>query len=372
MAGISNIGKDKLILDTSDLTNSDNVGAYVRSSDGTLITHTTDGAKECLDVNVCNQEEGGNHNEDDVHTSGDTGSFALGVRSDAGVALAADGDYIPFMMNSTGDLNVQDDDAIAELVLANASLDVIEAATHLEDAGHVTGDRGMFALAVRNDADAVLTSADLDYSPISVDSAGRLKLAADLDVDFSYDEDSVHADGDKGAYVLSVRQDTLASSVSADGDYASFKINDRGGLWTVPVGTVADDAADDENPVKVGSRSVDGLLATVADGDRADLLSDSYRRIWVNKAGNVAISAAASTVGIAEVELAAVPTGGRISILVQNLGSKPIFLGPTGVTTASGIALAPRANVSLDLGEDVNIFAISGTAGQDVRVMELA
>lgn len=46
---------DQLTFDTTDantIADSSNVGAYVRSSDGTLITHTTDGGKERLDVDA--------------------------------------------------------------------------------------------------------------------------------------------------------------------------------------------------------------------------------------------------------------------------------------------------------------------------------
>lgn len=45
--------------------------------------------------------------------------------------------------------------------------------TYAEDAGHTTADKGVFVLAVRNDAVASFTSANLDYNPIGVDSAGR-------------------------------------------------------------------------------------------------------------------------------------------------------------------------------------------------------
>lgn len=50
------------------------------------------------------------------------------------------------------------------------------AATNLgkaEDAAHTTGDVGVFALGIRNDANASLTNNDLDYSGISVDAAGN-------------------------------------------------------------------------------------------------------------------------------------------------------------------------------------------------------
>jgi hypothetical protein len=47
--------KHKLVFDTSDaqsLLDSDNVGAYLRASDGTLITHTDVGGKKALDVRI--------------------------------------------------------------------------------------------------------------------------------------------------------------------------------------------------------------------------------------------------------------------------------------------------------------------------------
>lgn len=47
--------KHKLIFDVTDadtIADSDSVGAFIRSSDGTLITHTTVGGKEALDVRV--------------------------------------------------------------------------------------------------------------------------------------------------------------------------------------------------------------------------------------------------------------------------------------------------------------------------------
>ena len=50
-------------------------------------------------------------------------------------------------------------------------------AAHLgkaEDAAHTSGDTGVMALGVRNDAMATLTSTDGDYSPIAVSSTGRL------------------------------------------------------------------------------------------------------------------------------------------------------------------------------------------------------
>ena len=45
--------------------------------------------------------------------------------------------------------------------------------TYSEDAAHTTADRGLFVLGVRNDAVASFASANLEYSPMGTDSAGR-------------------------------------------------------------------------------------------------------------------------------------------------------------------------------------------------------
>jgi hypothetical protein len=295
--------KDKLVFDTTAVADSDSVGAFVRASDGTLITHTTHGAKEQLDVALSAE-----HDEDTAHVSGDRGIAVWAVRNDAGTAMAADG----------------------------------------------------------------------DYSPFQTDSEGRLRVSADFtaDFDFVYDEDSAHSDTDPGAHMLAVRQDTLASSVSADGDYASLKLNSRGGLWSVPVGSVDDDDVDSEYPVKVGSRSEWGLLpALSADGDRADLISDKYRRAYANTGSNIAANNQAVVVDDEAAVLLAAGSqlDGRRTYMVQNLGNRPIYIGKdVNVTTANGLRVAAGATLSVELGQDVALYAISTNDGQDVRLFELA
>ena len=60
---------------------------------------------------------------------------------------------------------------------SGGSADVVTELTSViksEDAPHVSGDKGIMSLAVRNTALIDLTSLDRDYSPIAVDSKGRL------------------------------------------------------------------------------------------------------------------------------------------------------------------------------------------------------
>lgn len=153
------IFKDKLIYDATTPSDGDSVAAFLRT--GTEALTSTGGA---LDVNIASSTGLGIYAEDSAHASADLGQFILAVRNDAGTALAADG----------------------------------------------------------------------DYSPLQVDSTGALRVAADISVTNGSDkaEDSAHASGDIGTYILGVRQDTLSSSVSADGDYGSLKIDSLGRLWT--------------------------------------------------------------------------------------------------------------------------------------------
>jgi hypothetical protein len=59
-------------------------------------------------------------------------------------------------------------------------------------------------------------------------------------------------------------------------------------------------------------------------------------------------------------------------MIIQNNGSKSIFVGPTGVSTTTGLEIGQKASLSLEIGESVDLFAIAATAGHNVRVLELA
>lgn len=73
--------KDQLIFDTTNantILDSDSVGAFLRSSDGTLITHSTVGGKQALDVSVAdgiNVEVDLSHLDDSVRLGDGTNFF---------------------------------------------------------------------------------------------------------------------------------------------------------------------------------------------------------------------------------------------------------------------------------------------------------
>lgn len=112
-----------------------------------------------------------------------------------------------------------------------------------EDAGHTTGDVGSFVLAVRNDGAAARTSTDGDYSPISVDSAGRVGIA-DLGGSITVDvTGTVTTQGGAASDAPVVGNPNLTgarasnaipTAVTADGDAVAVWADQNGAVRTTP------------------------------------------------------------------------------------------------------------------------------------------
>lgn len=58
----------------------------------------------------------------------------------------------------------------------------------------------------------------------------------------------------------------------------------------------------------------------------------------------------------------------RKSLVVQNLGAAAVYVGGPGVTVAGGMQVPANGSLEVD-GLSGDLWAISGTAGQDVRWM---
>ena len=206
-----------------------------------------------------------------------------------------------------------------------------------EDAIHASGAIGNFVLAVRNDANTAL-AADGDYTPFTTDAQGRLKVAAEVTVqagDAEFLEDSIHNNADAGIHILAVRQDSLSSLVSADGDYASLKVNAAGRLY-VDVGTVSIN---------------DAALANTAIAHAANVL-------------NVAATAE---------DVVASPLASRKYLWIYNKANTPVYVGASGVTAATGFPVSPGSYLELRAGAAVDIEFV-GDAGKtpEIRTLELS
>jgi hypothetical protein len=193
--------------------------------------------------------------EDSAAAGGETGQYVLAVRQDTlAISTSADGDFGSFKTNDKGELYTIDTDGNALLTTIDAdtgaiatsvaSIDVdtttiagdttsmdatLTALSKSEDAGHSTGDQGIQALAVRNDTQGTLVDTDLDYAPLQVDSVGRLRVVADIDL---------------------------------TGDL------------------VGDSENDTEDPLKVGGHAYDqgSAWGSVSAGDKVNNATDLYRR----------------------------------------------------------------------------------------------
>lgn len=197
-------------------------------------------------------------------------------------------------------------------------------------------------VAISDGTDTLAINADGSIN-IS-DNGGSLTVdATDLDIrDLNFASDSV----------TSRMQDGSGNALSSTG--GSLDVNITSGV------NVEVDLSHVDDSVRLG----DGTTLT-------DVTSDN--RLETFHAPDSSAQNSTATVGTSAVELASSPLANRKKIIVQNNGDKAIYLGGANtVTTANGICIPKGASFELDWGPSVDLWAISSSAGQDVRIMEVA
>lgn len=149
-----------------------------------------------------------------------------------GTTLSVDDGGVPLSVNGI----VAVSDVIPGILAANLG--------KAEDAPHVTGDTGVMALAVRNDAGGT-TAADGDYHTIQIGAKGGVHVEILGSIALSIDslepgvgvtnlgkaEDAVHGSGDVGVMALGVRKDTPTALAGTDGDYIPPIFGSDGSQW---------------------------------------------------------------------------------------------------------------------------------------------
>lgn len=424
--------KDKLIFDVTDantILDSDSVGAFLRAgTDGALIS-SGDGDSD----SVANTFEGldtrafafaydsvGDHwdrlratngalhvdiqdasiavsinsekAEDAAHSSGDTGSYVLAVRSDVrptDANTSADGDYASFFVNASGEQYVKDTDAAALLttidadtgsiatsatgILADTNALVVDLAaieTELLDQGTVldsiladtaTIDSNLALVLADTNAlvvdaaaiEAELLSQGTTLDSILVDTSALVVDAAAIEAElldqgtvldtisstltgFSKAEDSAHVSGDQGIMGLAVRNDTLAALAGTDGDYAPLQVDADGALYVnIASGTIT---------------TSDVALANVAIASAANALT----------AANTAEDVVAS------------PLANRKYLWIYNNGNRKAYIGASGVSESNGFPVSPGSYMELRAGAAVDIEWVSSNTSQEIRTLELS
>lgn len=236
--------------------------------------------------------------EDAAHTSGDVGVLALGVRRDADTTpVSADGDYHAPIFDANGYLKVN--------IKAGAG----SGGTALAD--NATFTRG--TTSVTPIAGVVETSAPTltsgNAGALSLTTGGAVRVAVASGSVAGVVEDAASTGAEEGVLMMGVRQDTLASSTSADGDYAYPKFSAAGAMYVTGGGggtQYAEDAAaasGDTGTLALVVRQDTPAGSTSADGDYTTAKSDSVGRLWVNGSGvtqPVSIASGATSVAKAE------------------------------------------------------------------------
>jgi len=115
--------------------------------------------------------------EDSVHKDEDVGALFFGVRKDTAAALAADGDYIPLIVDSSGKLHVTGDASASKQDTIIGHVDGIETLLTGIDADTDAIKTDIAALEVDLAAiEVLLTAANVDHAAIEV-----LLTAANVD-----------------------------------------------------------------------------------------------------------------------------------------------------------------------------------------------
>lgn len=247
--------------------------------------------------------------EDAAHTSGDVGILALGIRRDADTTpVSADGDYHAPIFDANGYLKVN-----IKAGAGSGGTAMTDAAAFTRATTSVTP----IAAVVETSA-PTLTNGNAGALSLTTGGAVRVSVASGGVAGVS--EDAASAGGEEGLLMMGIRQDTISSSTSADGDFAYPKFNSVGALYTavysVPadpfgvnadaasatgsisaklrfigatgipitalpastntlevVGDAAHDAAISGNPVRLSGRALTADYTAVAAGDTADLIT---------------------------------------------------------------------------------------------------
>lgn len=149
--------------------------------------------------------------EDSVHASGDNLILAGAVQQSTDGALAGDGDRTALQVDATGYLKV---------VNKNPNL----------AADNSTNSTSKVPVIAALAGSSAPTWTSGNQVPLSVDTSGALRVTGGTSAT-QYTEDAASAGAESLTLAGAIRQNTPASSTSADGDYSNLKVDANGRLW---------------------------------------------------------------------------------------------------------------------------------------------
>lgn len=315
--------KDHLIFDVTDantILDSDSVGAFLRASDGTLLTHTDVSGKKALDVRLAegvNVEVDLSHVDDSVRL-GDGTAFFTSTSENSDVALDVHISNSSLVVTAS-DLDIRDLDSAQDSIAAVqsgtwniATLTGITNDVNIADGGNsITIDDGGASLTVDG------TVAISGTVAVTQSTSPWVISATDLDIrDLSAAQDSVQSNLFDGAGVA------LTSTL------------------------IGSDQALDINVVQ----SVDPSVANTAILSAADTLA-----------------AAGTAEKVVASNLAA-----RKKLFVYNNDNRKMYIGSSGVDKDNGFPVSPGSYMEIAAGPAVDVYYDSEKTGLKIRTLELS
>lgn len=275
--------------------------------------------------------------EDAAHATGDTGVMSLAVRQDTATQLAgSDGDYTPLITDASGRLHTLEGNSAA----IKTAVELIDDVVKTEDAAHSGGDKGVMALAVRQDSAAALAGADGDYSPLQVDANGALRVTGGGG-GTEVTEDAAAAANPTGGQLMARRRDSLSGETSADGDVVALNSTDKGELYVKHADSVTVQATNlDVRDLAAASDSV-AVHGDVGVLDQFDLTNSNPAAVAIVDANGDQISSfGGGTQYTEDAAAAANPVGTALNLIRAD--------SLAGLTSADGDNVAARGT---DKGE---------------------
>ena len=308
--------KDKLIFDVTDadtIADSDSIGAFLRSSDGTLLTHSDVGGKKALDVSIAdgvNVEVDLSHIDDSVRL-GDGTAFFTSTSENGDIAL--------------------------DVHLSNSSIAVTAVDLDIRDLAFATDKVDVSGSEVSLDAATLAALETINAVQSGVWDIGTVTTLTGItnDVNIADGGNSITVD----AIDLDIRDLTAASD--------SVQSNMFDGAGTALTSTlVGSDQALDINVVS----SVDPATS------------------------NTAILSAADTLAVANTaeKVVAANLAARKVLYVRNNDNRVMYVGAAGVTAANGFPVSPGSYLELKAGAAVDVYYNSEKAGHAIRTLELS
>jgi hypothetical protein len=133
------------------------------------------------------------------------------------------------------------------------------------------------------------------------------------------------------------------------------------------------DAADDSVLAHLADGAGTALTSTLVGDDQA--LDVNIVQSIDAALANTAIATAATSLAVADTaqDVVASPLADRKYLYIKNMDNREIYIGASGVTSANGFPLSPKAIAELRLGAAVDIEFVGATgATPAIRIMQLS